>query len=155
MNIIENTHIVEALHPQVNTGALVGDYVSMKGVEHITVLVHLLQGHATPPAITLEQATAVAGTGTKALAVDVPIFLVADCAASDVWVRQTDGVAFTTSAALKHKLVAFEVPAEALDVAGGFDCLCVKIAASDAANVVSALYIASRQRYGNASIIVD
>ena len=155
MNLIENVQIVEALQPQANTGALVGDYISMKKAEHVTVLVHLLQGHATPPAITLEQATAVAGTGSKALAVDVPIFLVADCASSDLWVRQTDGVAFTPSAALKHNLIAFEVPAEALDMAGGFDCLCVKIAASDVANLVSATYIASKLRYGPASLIVD
>jgi hypothetical protein len=154
-NLIENTQVVEAVHPQTGGSAITGDYISMKKAGHVTVLCHINQGAADTIAITLEQATAVAGTGSKPIATDVPIFLVADAATSDLWVRQTDGVAYTTSAATKHKLVAFEVDAEDLDVAGGFDCLTVKFGASSASNLVSAQYVCSKLRYGPVSMIAD
>jgi hypothetical protein len=154
MNLIEKTQIVEAIAPQAGA-AITGDYISMKKAGHVTVLVHIAQGHADPVAITIEQATAVAGTGSKPIAKDVPIYLVADAAASDVWVAQTAGVAYTTSAALKHKLIAFEINAEDLDVAGGFDCITVKTAASNALNVTSAVYVLSDLRYGAGTAIVD
>ncbi len=93
---------------------------------------------------------------SEALAVDVPIYLVADAATSDEWVRQTDDVEFTTSAATKHKLVAFEINGSDLDVANGFDCICVKTAASHADNVTQASYILSALRYGvGSSVVVD
>lgn len=155
MNISERIKIVAAIAPQAG-GAITGDYVSLKKAGHVTVLVDINQANAAPVAITIEQATAVAGTGSKPLANAVPVYLVADAATSDAWVRQTDDVEFTTSAALKHKLVAFEIDASALDVAGGFDCITVKTAASHADNITTATYILSALRYGvGASVVVD
>ena len=78
-----------------------------------------------------------------------------DADTSDVWVRQTDAVSYTTSAALKTKLVAFEVDVDTLDTNNDFDCLCVKAAASNAANILSAQYIVTGERYHNVSMIVD
>jgi hypothetical protein len=97
----------------------------------------------------------VAGTGAKALAKAVPIWANLDCATSDLPTRQTDAVAFTTDAGVKHKIVVFEIPAEALDVAGGFNCIQVNAATSNAANIVAAQYIVSKRRYGSVSMIVD
>jgi len=155
MNLVENAKIVEAITPQAGA-AITGDYISMQNASHVTVLVHIAQGHADPVAITIEQATKVDGTGSKPLVKEVPIFLVADCATSDAWVRQTDAVALTTSAALKHKIIAFEIDAEDLDIAGGFDCLTVKTAASNALNLTSAMYVCGKLRYGaEKSLIVD
>lgn len=148
MNLIEKTKVVEAITPQAG-GAITGDYISLKNAAHVTVLVHIKQATADQVAITIEQATAVAGTGSKAIAKTVPIYLVADTATSDAWVRQTDAVAYTTSTAAKSKLVAFEINAEDLDVAGGFDCLTVKTAASNATNLTSAIYVLSDLRYGS------
>ncbi|WP_028578672.1 hypothetical protein [Desulfomicrobium escambiense] len=155
MNISEHVKIVEAIAPQVGA-AITGDYISLKKAGHVTVLVHVAQGHADPVAITIEQATVVAGTDSKVITNAVPIYLVADSATSDAWVRQTDDVDYTTSATLKHKLVAFEIDAASLDVANGFDCITVKTAASNALNVTSAVYLLSDLRYGvGASAIVD
>jgi len=155
MNISEQVKIVAAIAPQVGA-AITGDYISLKKAGHVTVLVDINQANAAPVAITIEQATAVAGTGSKPLAVDVPIYLVADAAVSDEWVRQDDDVAYTTSAATKHKLVAFEINPSDLDVAGGFDCITVKTAASNAANITAASYLLSALRYGvGASVVVD
>lgn len=152
MNLVENFQIVEAIAPQVGA-AITGDYISLKNVNHVTVLVHITQDNAAPVAITLEQATAVAGTGSKAITKTVPVFLVADAATSDLFVAQTPAVGFTTDAAVKHKIVAFEVRAEDLDE--GYDCLTVKTAASNAANLTSAVYIAGGLRFGNKSLIAD
>lgn len=147
MNLIEKVKIVEAITPQAGA-AITGDYVSLKNAGHVTVLVNVAQGHADPVAITIEQATAVAGTSSKVITNAVPIYLVADAATSDAWVRQTDDVDYTTSATLKHKLVAFEIDAASLDLANGFDCITVKTAASNALNLTSAYYILSDLRYG-------
>lgn len=156
MNLIENASIIEAIAPAAGGSELAGDYVSLKNAEHVTVLVHINQGNAATVALTLNQAKAVAGTSAKALATPVPIWLTADCASSDLPARQTDDVDFTTSDTLKHKLVAFEVPAEALDVSGGFNCLQVVAGASNAANIIAAQYIVSKRRYGgDVSLIVD
>jgi hypothetical protein len=155
MNISERIKIVAAIAPQAGA-AITGDYVSLKKAGHVTVVVDINQANAAPVAITIEQATAVDGTGSKALAVDVPVYLVADAATSDEWVAQDAAVAYTTSATLKHKLVAFEIPASALDVANGFDCVTVKTAASNAANITQASYILSALRYGvGSSVIAD
>jgi len=148
MNLIENVKIVEAITPQAGA-AIAGDYVSLKNAGHVTVLVHIAQGHADPVAITIEQAKAVAGTDSKLITNAVPIYLVADAATSDGWVRQTDDVDYTTSATLKHKLIAFEIDAASLDQANGFDCITVKTAASNALNVTSAVYVLSDLRYGS------
>lgn len=155
MNLIERSRIVEAITPQAGGSAIAGDIISMKHVNHVTVLVHVNQANAATVAITLEQAKDVSGTDSKVLAKDLPIFTVADAATSDDWERQTDGVAYTTDATLKHKLVAFEVDTEDLDVTNGFNTLQVKVAASNAANIVAAQYIASGERFHGKSLLAD
>ena len=155
MNLSEKTHPVLAIAPTANGSALAGDYISMSKAGHVTVAVTITQGHATPPALTLYQATAVAGTGAKVLAKDISIKFVADAAASDIMVDQADDVDFTPDAALKNKIVLFEVPAEALDMDNDFTCLQVRVGASNAANIVSAVYWCSEERYHGKSKIVD
>lgn len=152
-NLVENAQIVEAVHPQGGGSAITGDYISMKKVGHVTVLCNINQTTADTIAITIEQATAVAGTGSTAITKAVPIFLVADAATTDVWVAQTAAVSYTTTAATKAKMVAFEIDAEDLDA--GYDCLTVKFGASDSANIVAAQYICGMLRYGPSSVIAD
>ena len=155
MNISENAHIVSAIAPQAGGSAIVGSYINLKNATHVTIMVHVNQANAAPVALTIEQAKAVAGTGSKAITEPVQIYLVDDAATSDVFVRQTDAVSYTTSAALKPKLVAFEVDVDTLDTNNGFDCLCVKAAASNAANILAAQYIVTGERFHNVSMIVD
>ena len=155
MNISERIKIVAAIAPQAGA-AITGDYVSLKKAGHVTVLVDINQANAAPVAITIEQATKVDGTGSNAITNAVPIYLIADAATSDEWVQQDDAVSYTTSATLKHKLVAFEIDAASLDIANGFDCICVKTAASHADNITTASYLLSALRYGvGASVAVD
>ena len=56
--------------------------------------------------------------------------------------RQTDAVAFTTSATdNKIKKIIFKIDPAKLDTANDFDCITVKTAASDATNLTEAHYI--------------
>jgi len=138
----ENFKIVEALKPQAGA-ALTGDYVSLKNVLMAWVIVHVNQANAATMAITLEKATDVAATGTTAITTVVPIWANEDCVTSDTLVAQTAAVGFTTSAAVKDKIVIFQVDPATL---GAFDCLTVKTGASNAANITSAMYVLA-ERY--------
>jgi hypothetical protein len=157
MNLAEQAKWVEGLPPAADASGRAGDYVSLKHYEGVWVVVHINQGHAATVALTPFQASAVAGTGEKAIPA-VAIWANEDCVTSDALVRQTDAANFTTSAAVKDKVVMFYIPATALDVAGGFDCVCVKTGASNAANITEASYILVGSRYAQAtppSAIVD
>jgi len=132
--------IVEALTPATDAAGRTGDYVSLAKYHMAYVVFHCDQGNAATIAVTIEQATAVAGTGSKVITVAVPIWANQDLAAADAFARQTDAVNFTTSAAVKRKMVVFQIDPSTLDVAGGFDCITVKTGASNVANLTCAQY---------------
>lgn len=150
-NLAEDVKVVMALKPQVNTGALVGAYVSLKNYAIAHILVETDQANAATLAITIEQASAVAGTGSKVITNVVPIWANQATATNDTLVRATDAVSFTTSAALAQKQVLFRIDPASLDVANGFDCITVKIAASNVANIVGATYILAGSRFHEAT----
>jgi hypothetical protein len=136
----ERCKIVEALTPAADAGGRTGAYVSLKNAHKAWVVVHLDQGAANTVAITLEQASTVAGTGSKPITGVVPIWSNLDCTASDELVKRTSAVGYTTDAGVKHKQVVFEVDPAYFDIANGFDCLAVITGASVAANITSAQY---------------
>lgn len=136
----EQYKIVEAMPNATDAAGRTGDYVSLKNALMAYVFVDIKQGNAATIAITIEQATAVAGTASKAITVAVPIWSNLDTAASDTLVRRTDAVAYTTDAGVKNKQVIFQIDPATLDLAGGFDCITLKTGASDVANLTSATY---------------
>jgi hypothetical protein len=146
-SLTQNTHLVEGAPPATDAAGRTGDYVSLKNTHKAFIVVSIAQGNAATVALTPYQATAVAGTSEKVLANAVPIWANQDTATSDLLVRQTDAVNFTTSAALKNKMVIFEIDPAQLDADGGFDCLTIKTGASNAANITSILYVLGGQRY--------
>jgi len=148
--IPEKDKPVEAITPQVG-GAITGAYVSLRDAEMCFVLVSINQANAANVAITIEQATDVEGSGSKAITNVIQIWADQDCATTDALVRQTDAVSFTTSAALKQKLVVFQINPSHLDVNNGFDCITVKTAASDVTNITAAQYILGDLRYGGST----
>lgn len=152
----ENCKLIEALMPQAGA-ALTGDYISLKNAHKAWVLVHINQANAAQVAITIEQATDVAGTGHVPITVAVPIWVCESSVASDALVRQAEAVAYTTTVGTTHKIVVFEIDPATLNVAGGFDCITVITAASNAANITEAEYLlASRyQQASPPSAIVD
>ncbi|SDE20996.1 hypothetical protein [Desulfuromonas thiophila] len=137
--LCEQFKIVEAIAPQAGGSAVDGDYVSLKHCTRAIVAVSLTQGNAATVALTLEKATAVDGTGSTAITTAAKLWANEDTAAGDTLTRQTDAVAFTTSAAVKNKQVIFEI--DPVTLGDGYDCICVKAGASNAANIVQATYL--------------
>jgi hypothetical protein len=154
--LVENLKVAEGLPPAADAAGRSSDVVSLKNVHKLIVVAHITQGNAATVALTPEQCTAVSGAGNKAIPA-VPIWANLDTAASDSLVRAADAVSYTTDAALKNKIVVFEIDASKLDVAGGFDCIRVNTGASNAANITQIMFYAV-PRYpgdGGPSIIVD
>lgn len=136
---VERFKIVQGIQPRTTNAGFSSDWVSLKNVNKAYVVVNLTQavGHAT--AFTLAQATAVAGTGTKAVSNNVPIWANEDCVATDSLARQTDAKAYTVTADVKNKMIVFEIdPATAMDTANNFDCIGLTVAdSSQATNIAS------------------
>ena len=125
-----------------------GDYISMKNYTKLTVLISVLNGSTvTGGAVTLKQASAVAGTGEKALSFS-KMYSNIDCAAADA-LTETAVVSdtFTTDTTNSKQLMyAIEVDAEQLDKANGFDCVRVDVA-SMANAVAGVTYLLWGARY--------
>ncbi|NSW52202.1 MAG: hypothetical protein HPY85_06835 [Anaerolineae bacterium] len=155
-SLIEVNKFVEALCPQVSA-ALTGDYISLKGAHRAWVVVHIQQANAATIEIGVNEATSVAGGSAAAIAKDMKIWANEDLAAGDTLTRQTDADTFTTSAALKHKMVVIEIDPGLLS--DGFDCIAVTLGASNAANIVQAMYVIEPRYAGSPanmpSAIVD
>ena len=136
----------------------VGDttYVSMKNYSRVSIIIDVTNATTvTGGAVTLKQATAVAGTGEKALAFTRML------ANTDVGAGQTmaetavTSNTFTTDTTNSKRLrYVIDVQASDLDVANGFDCLRVDVTGSvNSTGMVSyALYGA---RYSGASPMAD
>lgn len=150
-HLVENAQVVEGLAPAADAAGRTGDYVSLKNAARAFIVVHITQGNAATVALTPFQASAVAATGEKAIPA-VPIWSNLDTATSDALVRRTDAVSYTTDAAVKNKIVVFQIDASALDVTNGFDCVCVKTGASNAANITQAMYVLTGGRFQQVSV---
>lgn len=133
-------------------------YVSLKNYRKCQIVISIADGTTvTGSTITLKQATAVAGTGEKALgftrmlsSVDYPTSALAETAVtSDTFTTQT-----TNS---KDSLYIIDVDSSSLDVAGGFDCIRVDGTghAATASRGVVVIYNLYGARYSGASPLVD
>ena len=149
---IDKFKIVEAIEPVVGTNAVTGTYISLKNVVKCRVVVQIAQSSSATAAITIERATAVAGTGSVAIATAVPIWVNLDTAASDVLATATAAVSYTTDAGVKNKIVVFVIDPVALG--DTYDCITVKIGASATGTLYSALYLLEL-RYSAAVVITD
>lgn len=145
------------LPPAADAAGRTGDYVSLKNAVKAWVVAYIDQGNAATIALTVQQASAVAGTGVKDINAVARIWSSEDLVTTNVLTRQTDGKTFTTSAAVKAKCVVFEIdPAQALDLAGGFDCITLTTGASNAANITSAVvYVQPKYPGAGVNYMVD
>lgn len=158
LNLVEKFKVVQAVEPKTTNAAITGDYVSLKNVINVTVIVNLTQavGHATQ--ISLYQAKDVTGTYAKALVNEVPIWANEDVSLGDTLIRQTNGVSYAVANTAKNKQVAFHVDPAKLDVNGGFTCLNVRIgASSQVTNFACAEFILDSKYAGEtpSSAVVD
>lgn len=148
--IPEGGRVVPLLKPAADAAGRTSRYISLKDAARAYVCVYVDQGNAATILLSLLQASAVAGTGSKA-GPTVQIWSALDVATSDVPARRTDAATYTTDAAVKEKLVIFSVDAAALDTNNGFDCIGLSTGASNAANITSAFAVLVGNRYASAS----
>lgn len=150
--LLEQAKIVTGLAP-IAPSSSTPDYVSLKAHPKCTVVLMVDNGATvTGSAITLKQATAVAGTSEKALAFD-KVWANTDTGAGDTLTETTvSSNTFTTdNTDNKNLLYIMEVDAADLDVAGGFDC--IRAGTGNSTNAVcSVLYILWPSSFAKGSI---
>lgn len=132
-------------------------YVSLKNYERVTI--NILVKNATTvtgSAITLKQATAVAGTNEKALAFS-KVKRNVDMGAGDTLTEvDVTSNTFTTDATNSKNLrYVIEVKAEDLDVNNGFDCIRVGTGDATAATVTVEYVLWGRKYSTMPSAIAD
>lgn len=126
------------LAPAADAAGRTSPYLSLKNAVRAWIVVYMDQGNAATVLLSPLQASAVAGTGSKAIAA-ARISTKLDEASVD-FTKQTEATTFTTDAALKKKIVVFEIdPTKVLDQANNFDCIAISTGASNAANITSAM----------------
>jgi len=147
-NLAERYKFVSGLAP-ITPSTSTPDYVSMKNYSHLTVVI--LCDNATTvtgSAITMKQATAVAGTSEKALAFTT-MRANEDTGATDTLVvTAVTSNTFTTDATdAKNLMYVIEIDDSQLDNANSFDC--VRVGTGDTtAQIVAVTYILSGASYG-------
>jgi hypothetical protein len=126
-------HAVRAVVPSSTTPP----YVSLKGYDHITFLVSYKNATTvTGSAITLSQATAVAGTSAKTLAFTTMFAAVNDAASVAVTQTAVSANTFTTDATnSQNGFYVIEVDASTLDLQNGFDCIALGTGNATAATI--------------------
>lgn len=128
--------IVPAFAPLDLQTARDGDYVSFKNAKAMSVVVFKGVGtDGDDPSISFQQATDVAGTSAKDLAVITQYWekeAVTDLTGTGTWTRVTQAASATVApgdpAAQSAAMYVFPIEADQLDVDNGFDCIRVRIA---------------------------
>ena len=148
--LTEQCKIVTGLGP-VTPSTSTPDYVSLKGYDHLTIIVQVLNSTTvTGSAITLKQATDVGNGASDEKAVSFTSALRnVDTGATDTLASFTvSSNTFTTDTTnSKGLLYVIDVVPEMLDIAGNFDC--VRLGTGNAANTtLSATYILWPAKYG-------
>ncbi len=136
----------------------VGDciYVSMKNYRKVQVVIDILNATTvTGAAVTLKQATAVAGTGEKALAFTRMLANIDVGAAQTMVETAVVSSTFTTDATNSKRLrYVIDVDSETLDTANGFDCFRVDCTGA-VASLGTVTYLMYGARYSGANPMVD
>jgi len=149
LTLPENLVPWPCLEPAADAGGRTSAYQSLKDAVKAWIVVYMNQANAATVLLSPLQASAVAGTGSKAISA-CRIWTKLDEAAV-TYTKQTEAATYTTDAATKKKVVIFEIDcAKTLDIAGGFDCIGISTGASNAANITSALLLI-QQRHQSAT----
>lgn len=150
----EQAKIITGLAPILPSSST-PDYVCMKGYTRCSIII-LVDNNTTVTgsAITVKQATAVAGTGEKAVSV-AEMFENTDTAAgSALTATAVTSNTFTTDATnAKNLMYVVDVGIEDLDLANGFDCLRAGTGNATAA-IVSVCYVLYPAPYARAANVL-
>ena len=149
---LDKIKIVEALECATNGAGLTGKWISLKNILKVLIIVQVTQATAATVALTIEMSKLVAGTNNTAITEVIPIWSNLDTAASDVLVKRTRAVNYTTDDGVKNKVVIFELDADRLDAE--YDCINVNAGSSSGSDMVSAIYLCEL-RYSGADTDSD
>lgn len=143
--LMQNAKIVSGLS-NASVSSVTPDYVSLKNYQHLTVIISLKCATGVAAcAVTLKQATVVAGTDEKALGFSWQ-WANADVTTDTFTKTAVTSNTFSTAATVKDKIHVIEVDSDTLDVDNGFDC--VRVALADAAATTATVtYILSQPRF--------
>lgn len=145
-SLAQNAKLVEVLAPAADAAGRNGTAVSLKNAHKAYLIAHITQGNAATILLTPQQCTTVAGGGAKAINA-TRVWANLDTSVSDALAQAADAANYTTDAAVKNKIVVFEIEPASLDVAGGFDCVRLTTGASNAANITQATALLVPLRY--------
>lgn len=147
LRLPQNLSFYSLLAPAADAAGRTSAYLSLKNAVKAWIVCYIGQGAANTILLSPLQATAVAGTGSKAISA-ARIFHKLDQALTD-FTAATEAATYTTDAAVKEKFVIFELDlTKVLDVANNFDCIAVSTGASAAANITSAFLLVQPRHQG-------
>ena len=146
--------LINGFKPQVNTAAVLGDWISCKTVHRAFVVFHMAQGHAAQAVLSIFEGTNVAGDDAAQITEKMPIWYNLDCD-SDGMTKATNAATYTLDVALKTKFVIFQVDPSILN--SGLDCIKGYAAASNILNIIGCTYILENRYKGDGppSVIID
>jgi len=160
--LVEQMQIVSAIVPvDLNTAANNGDWVSLKNFARCSIVLFKAAGTAgDDPVLTVRQASAVDGTGAKALNFTRIDAKVGTQTGIGTFTAVTQAAANTYTDAVSAEaqgLFVIDIKSEDLDVANGFDCIQFQVPDTGAnAQLGCALYLLWGSRYSPPkSAIVD
>jgi hypothetical protein len=152
--LADEMQLVSAIIPvDLATGANAGDWVSMKNYNHCSIIVFAGAGTAGQDIVLAPlQATAVAGTSSKALQISRISSKVGTLTSVGTFTEVTQAAADTYTDAVSgeaQNLWVIDINAEDLDVENGFDCVSISIAdtGATAGKIGAALYLLSGPRH--------
>jgi len=145
--MVNNVKIVANSDPANYTGAAnTPEYVSLKDYNHVTFIIHCGAWAGGTAAVTVNEATAVAGTSAQALAFTKQWTNVTDTSTDTLVETTVTSNTFNLSAA--GAIHVIELDAEALS--DGFDCVGVAVATPGSNNDYYSIdVILSDPRYGS------
>lgn len=151
LRLATRANLVQLIPPANYTGAASTDvYISTKNTPHVTIVIQTGAWAGGTAAVTLLQATAVAGTSSKALAFDTMYTNSGDTTKDTLVSTAVTSNTFNLSVA--NATYVIEVDAASLDTANSFDCLAVHVATPGANNdYYNALAILMQARYSGSS----
>jgi hypothetical protein len=147
--LVDAVKIVKALSPQVPSTST-SLWVDLANATHVSILISVVNtsGSITGSAITFNQATAIAGTGSKAL---TTYFSNLTCATNDMFTQQTaTGGTFTTlTTASASAQYLVELNATDLDINNSFTCLQVALATGANCTIDVEIFVSGLRFGGN------
>jgi hypothetical protein len=148
-HLVEKNKLIWAVEPKNYTGAAASaKWVSLKNYGQLTIVILTGAWAGGTAAVTVEQATAVAGTSNKPVAF------------TDYWDDVTTSGTLAKKAAVSNtfnlgtalKMYVIHIDDRMLDIAGGFDCVSIVVASPGAnADLYGVAYILGGSRYQQAT----